>query len=353
VKAFARRATMRGHFMNAFIAVALAAILFTSRAVAQAPLQFHWQVYGQLAAERIDGVDDTFVFDAERLRTRLQLDADKLTAVAQFDFAVNDPGERRPGVLTNAILDLNVAYRFTEKHRVEFGQFKTPLGMDFLVAPNALDITKRGMEFGLTLNRAFGVMLSGATPMKGLSYDVGVFNPAGLSAATRYLDSQVGHDASSAARVRYDREHWHAELAHGTAAHAGGPDTSDYAVNDVAVRYTTNTWAVKSEWIDGHDIRGDASRDESVYYIHGSYRVTPKLEIVARHYDGTSRLGASSTELSNTYLGFTRHFGMSEQVDTRLQVNYVLAGHDRLNYTGVRGFRDDSVFVQLQVHARN
>jgi hypothetical protein len=321
--------------------------------IAQDKPSFRWQAYGQLTAERTDGVDDTFVFDTERLRARLQLDTAKLTTVAQFDFAVNEPSARRPGALTNSILDLNVAYRFAARHRVVFGQFKTPLGMDWLLAPDKLDITKRGMEFGLVLNRAFGTMVSTTTPIAGFSYDIGVFNPAGLSSATRYIDSQVGQDATSVARVRYDKARWHAELAHGIADHAGGPGSSDYSVSDFAVRYTTDAWTFKTEWIDGHHVRGDPARDESVYYAHGGYRLSPQLELVARHYDGKSRISGTSTELSNTYLGFSRHFGHTEKVDTRLQINYVIAGHDRTRYTGVRGFRDDAVFVQLQIDTHN
>jgi hypothetical protein len=322
-------------------------------AIAQDTPEFHWRAYAQLTAEHLGGIDDTFAFGADRIRPRFEVDAGRLAAVAQFDLAVKNPSDRHPGTLTNAIMDLNVAFGYAQKHGVVFGQFKTPLGMDYNVPAGALDITKRGLDLALVLNRAFGVMLSGKAGLEGLSYDIGLFNPAGLSPATQYVDEQVGQDTTPVARLRFDRANWHAELAHGIGENAGGPGTSDYAVTDLAMRYTADAWTFKSEWIDARNVRGDVNWDATMYYIHGSYRLSPMLELVARRYDGTSSTSGESTDLRNTFLGFTWHFGQYEKLDTRLQVNYVFAGGDLMAYTGVRGFRGDAVFVQLQVLTSN
>ena len=338
-------------FSRTCLSALMISLALPASVTAQQPVEFKWLAFAQLSAERIDGVDNTLAFDAERIRARLQADAGRLSVVAQFDLGVNDPSGRRPGSIPNGILDLFASYRFANKHTVRFGEFKTPLGMDFNLPVHALDITQRAMELGLALNRDFGVMLSGQNVLQGISYDVGIFNPAGRSQATRFDNAQVGKDSTFVARVRYDHGDWHAELAYGLTENAGGPATADYSVTDLAVRYTPNSWSFKAEWIDGSDVLGLQNRSERVHYLHGSYRLSQSLELVARRYAGRSQIGAASTDLSNTYLGLTKHFSNERKLRTRLQVNYVLAGQDQTAYTGLRGFRDDALFIQLQVYA--
>ncbi|HSG65731.1 MAG TPA: hypothetical protein VLD39_12055 [Gammaproteobacteria bacterium] len=131
----------------------------------------------------------------------------------------------------------------------------------------------------------------------------------------------------------------------------GGAGTEDYAVASAALRYLAPSWRIKAEWIEGRDLRGVLGRDESIYYVHGGYNLSPTFELVARHYAGRSVLGSVSTTLGNTYIGITKYFHHSDTVRTRLQANYVLASGDRLDYQGVRGFRDDTILVQLQFYA--
>jgi hypothetical protein len=271
----------------------------------------------------------------------------------QLDFAVDDLGDSRPGTLTNVILDLHATYQLEGKHSVRFGQYKTPLGMDFNTPAHQLDITKRGMEAGLVLNRDFGVMLTGREILGGLSYDIGLFNPPGRSGATSYLDSQVGQAVGQVARLRYDRSAWHAELSHGIAENAGGPNTMDYTVSNLGLRFSREGWTVKAEWIEGHDVLGIDGREEEVHYVHVTRELRPGLELVARHYTGRSHVSSETTDLDNTYIGLTKHFARQTRLQTRLQANYVFAGGDRSTYTGLRGFREDALLVQLQLYFEN
>jgi len=222
--------------------------------------------------------------------------------------------------------------------------------MDFNISTRSLDITKRGLDAGLVLNRDIGLMASGRGIGRGFGYDIGYFNIAGRSGATTYTDAQEGEDNAYAGRLHYDMGAWHAELAYGATPDAGGPGTADYEVRDFGIRYGSGDWTVKGEWIDGSNVRGDLSRDENVYYLHGGYQLNEDVEIVARHYEGESRIAGSKTGLSNTYLGVTWHAYRTPRIDGRLQVNYVLAGGDELAYTGVRGYRDDAVLVQFQFY---
>jgi hypothetical protein len=317
-------------------------------ASAQSDFELDWFAFAQLTAEHEDG-SGGIAFGNDRVRFNVEGTANRWSARAQLDIGTDDLGDRKPGSMPNVIQDLYATYRATESHALRFGQFKTPLGMDFNVSGSALDITKRGMEAGLVLHRDVGVMVSGQRVVGGFSYDAGVFNPAGRSSATQHNADQVGEDNVVAFRGRYDHANWHGEIAFGESPNAGGANTADYRVTDLALRYSGSGWDTKIEWIEGRDVRGSAGRDERVYYVHGGYALSRKLELVARYYDGRSTLGGPSTRLTNTYLGVTAKVIEHERLTGRLQINYVIAGGDEAAYTGVRGYRDDAALIQLQL----
>lgn len=322
---------------------------FASGALAQEAVQFTWRTYAQLTAE--DLPDESLSFGADRVRIRMAATFRQLTGGVMLDFGVDDLGGHKPGALANVVGDLYLNYRPSDKHLLRFGQFKTPIGMDFNIAGRSLDITKRGMEAGLMLNRDLGIMLSGRSVWRGFGYDIGVFNPAGRSPATAHIESQVGKDHASVARLHYDSSQWHVEIARARSEAAGGPQTLDFELSDVAVSFRDRGWTFKAEWADGQDIQGVEGWDERVYYLHGAYRIRPNLELLVRHYTGVNLLGANSTELQNIYFGLTTNIYPNSRLSTRLQFNYVAAGGDQLSYTGLRGYKDDTFLVQLQVQA--
>ncbi len=336
----------------ALLAICASALLSASPASAQDDISVKWRAYGQFTAERTDG-DDAVEFGTERLRPRVVVESGRFSGLAQFDFAVSNLGDAQPGLMSNVVMDAHVDYRFASGGRLRFGQYKTPLGMDFNTPAHLLDLTKRGMEYGLTLNRDIGLMYTGNPGGRHFSYDVGLFNPPGRSAATQYEDSQVGQDDAAVARLRFDDGPWHAEAATGKAAHAGGPGSGDYDVQDLAVHYAAERWFAKFEWIEGDAVRGQAGRTERVYFVHGSYALSPSLSLVARHYEGRSDVAGNGTDLANTYLGVTWWPAKTGRFQSRLQVNYVRTGGDTASYTGVRGFRDDAIFAQFQLYVES
>ena len=327
---------------------ALLGVSLSAAAQQEAP-RLGWRAYGQFTGEHLDSASG-LGFDVERLRFSTEVTRRRLTGGIQVDFGVDNLGERAPGSIANGILDIYLNYQLGDKHLLRAGEFKTPLGMDFNIGADLLDITKRGMEAGLVLQRDAGVMISARNLGAGFGYDVGVFNIAGRSSAAIYLDSQTGEDNAFAARGHFDSGPWHAEWAYGETTQAGGPGTADYRVADVALRYQRERLTFKLEWIEGNNVRGETERNEAVYYVHGAYRIRDNLELVARHYSGTSRLGGAASDLDNTYLGFSWWAYDNGRTQGRLQVNYVVAGGDGAAYTGVRGFLDDALLAQFQFH---
>lgn len=312
-------------------------------------IEIQWFSFAQLTAEHLAG-DGGVRFGADRLRFGSLATHRRLSGAMQLDLGAGDLSDSLPGTFANVIKDLYVSYELGGDHDIQLGQFKAPLGMDFNISGDALDITKRGMEAGLVLERSIGIMVSARRWGGAFGYDVGYFNVAGRSGATAYLESQEGMDNAFAARGLYESGRWHAELAYGQTSEAGGPGTADYRVTDLGIGYGGEGWAAKAEWIEGRGVRGDPSRTERVYYLHGGRRVGERFELVARHYAGTSWIGGASTGLHNTFVGFTWHPTVVERMGGRVQFNHVIAGGGRAGYTGVAGYRDDAILVQFRLN---
>lgn len=325
-------------------------ILFASLQVsAQDGFEVTGRHYAQLTSELVEDAADGIDFGADRIRTRLESRRGPLTGGFMLDFGVDHPDVREAGSLPNVFGDLYLNYAPDATHTLRLGQFKTPLGMDYNVSGGSMDVTKRGMETGLLLNRNLGVMLSGRNVARGFGYDLGIFNPAGRSDATAHVPSQVGADRSLVIRLHYDTHRWHGEIGHGRSERAGGAGTRHYAVSNGAFSLAGRRWTTQFEWTRGRDIQGVRGWDERVVFVHGGYRLRPQLDLVVRHYAGNSALTGSNTHLTNTYLGLTSLLTDTRLLRTRLQVNYVAAGGDRAGYTGLRGFRGDAIFVQFQI----
>ncbi len=316
---------------------------------AESPASFRVFGYAQLTAEKSEPTDG-LEFDADRVRAGLKYHGQTFFGGVLLDFNVANAGERTPGTLVNVIKDVYAGWRMASNWALKLGQFKTPIGMDFNIPGEDLDISKRGLEKPLVLERAPGLMLSGRGLGQGFGVDIGIFNPAGRSGATAHEADQSGDANAYAGRVLFDRQSLHLEAAIGSSEEAGGVGTNDYEVINIAAAWRYAQIVLKSEWISGRDLLGLDGRDEDVIYAHLGYRSRPNLEWIARHYWANSRIiGTADTDLINTYLGLNFWPASAGPVSLRVQLNYVLAGGDESGFTGLGGYRDDAVLAQVQI----
>ncbi len=328
---------------------ALLILLAAPAASAQSGFELAGPHYAKLTAERLGGTQNGVTLGADRVRSDLKAWRGAVSVGPMLHFGVDHPRERESGSLPNILGDLYLKYTPNPRHTMRIGQFKTPLGMDFSISGDSLDVTKGGMEGALVLDRNLGAMLSGRNLAGGFGYDLGIFNPAGRSAATAHKASQAGEDYAAVIRFRYDAPRWHAEIAHGASEHAGGPGTRDYAVSNAGFSYSGTRWTTKLKWTRGGNLRGVPGWNEEVFLLHGDYQLHPKLQLVARHYAGKTALTGLETRLTNTYLGLTKQLANIRWLRPRLQLNYVAAGGDGAGFTGLGGFRDNAVLLQLQL----
>ncbi len=360
---------------NKLIALAVAASVTAGLAAplaASAAVESKWFGYSQLTMEKHDQAaatgskpaQDGIRFGADRIRIGYKIKDGKVFGKLQVDF--NKSGQDQGG-FNNIIKDAVGGYKFSNAISIKVGQFKTPVGMDFNTSGKKLDITKRGMEKKLVLERSQGIMFSGRK-MGGFGYDIFYGNAAARSSAVQGATTAIGADTATAIRIMYDMgKTLHLEASTGTSSNADGSTAGtgkDYKVNDFAARYKTGPFVAKFEYIAGTDIKGTAGRDESVWFLHGGYKLNKTTELVARYYSAKADAysgNATSDKLTNLYLGATFWMG-SSKTNGRLQVNYVIAGGDTgarsgatsattsaYNSATTKGYTDDAIIVQYQV----
>ena len=357
---------------KSIISLAVAAGLVASMSAAHAgDVKVKWFGFGQITADMGDGSDRKnswfdangepaggAVFGADRVRIGFKVKDGNVFGKLQVDFNKTDSGAK-PGSLPQIIKDIEAGYKFSNAASIKAGQFKTPVGMDFNVSGKKLDITKRGMEKGLVLERTAGVMLSGRKIANGFGYDLFYGNVSGRGKASATNNgASVGNDSTIAARVMYDMgKMMHVELGYGVESNSNSAvGADDYTVMDLGFRMKMAAMTIKFEYIDGTSVQGVKDQDETAWYGHFGYNLNKTTELVVRHYQADAdATNGTSTSLTNTYLGANFFLG-SNKTNGRVQVNYVIAGGDSYttsgtNYAGkaAKGYIDDTLLAQYQI----
>lgn len=327
--------------------------------VASAGVQSKWFGYSQLTlgslseAKAIGSTpaQDGFRFGADRVRIGYKIKDGKVFGKLQVDF--NKPGSGKSSQdqagFNEIIKDAEAGYKFSNAASLKLGQYKTPVGMDFNRSGKKLDITKRGMEKKLVLERSQGVMLSGRRIAGGVGYDIFYGNAAARSSAVTGSTTDIGNNTSYAARVSYDMGRlMHVELSTGKSTVDGG---TDYKVTDFGMAYKRGPTSVQFEYINGKGALNNAAAKETVWFLHYGYRFNRKFEGVVRYY--SAKDSENGLKLTNTYIGANLFLG-SNRTNGRLQLNYVLAGGDKTGspstYSGVaKGYLDSAILVQYQI----
>ncbi|HHQ49103.1 MAG TPA: hypothetical protein ENK19_09525 [Acidobacteria bacterium] len=313
-------------------------------------------------------------FHAQRIRVGFNYFHGPIAGKLFLDF--NQSHTKDEGGLPKMIKDAFVAYKFSNSAFIRLGMIKTPLGMSFTNPGWNLDIVERNkLDKGLVFERDFGLMLSGRLigqpedkKMKcnglemgherhgyGFGYDLGIFNPAGRSAAVTWDKSLLGDALAYVGRLHYDYGRpLHIELSYGVSEQAGGPNTEDYSVWDVGVMTGHPKWEAALEYISGHNIKGVKDMDQDTLSLMGGYMVGRNVEIVVKHYQASADNPVSgSSDLGNTYIGvnwflsplrykardFQRH---------KIVLNYIIASGDTDSWTGKWGYLDDGWVLQWQ-----
>jgi len=334
---------------KSIISLAVAAGLVASMPAAHAgDVKVKWFGFAQITAKQGDGLDlgntgvgtdgngsgaytsgnaTGPVFGADRVRFGFKIKDGNVFGKLQADLNKTDSGAK-PGTLPQIIKDVEAGYKFSNAASVKAGQFKTPVGMDFNVSGKKLDITQRGMEKSLVMERAAGVMLSGRKIANGFGYDLFFGNVAGRGKA--HAGGVAADDNSMAARVMYDMgKMMHVELGYGKDQNST-TGKEDYEVLDLGFRMKMAAMTIKFEYIDGTSVKGVKDADETVWYGHFGYNLNKTTELVVRHYQADqdrAGAGSQSYSLSNTYLGANFYLG-SNKTNGRIQINYVISGGD-------------------------
>ena len=343
---------------KSIISLAVAAGLIASMPAQAGDVKVKWFGFAQITAQQLDQNDtttpatDSLTFGADRVRFGFKIKDGNVFGKLQADLNKTDSGGTA-STLPQIIKDIEAGYKFSNAASLKAGQFKTPVGMDFNLSGKKLDITKRGMEKKLVMERAAGVMLSGRKIANGFGYDLFYGNPADRGSAS--AKGTPGDANSYAARVMYDMgKMMHVELAYGVDENTlTGTGFDDYSVIDLGFKMKMAAMTIKFEYIDGTSVKGIDGNDETVWFGHFAYNVNKTTELLVRHYQADADIGTSSTSLTNTYLGANFFLG-SNKTNGRVQLNYVIAGGDDAGsatpFAGTaKGYIDDAFLAQYQV----
>ncbi|HEC98092.1 MAG TPA: porin [Nitrospirae bacterium] len=317
-------------FMSFMIMAVSIALLSIPVKASAADLQVKWFGYSQITVEGGNGVSEKYSdpqVGADRVRIGYNATLGNVFSKLQIDF--NKADTVNNGLLPQIIKDADVGYKFNNTASVKAGIFKTPVGMDFNFSGKKLDITKRGMEKALVLERSLGVMVSGRKIAGGFGYDIGYFNPTTRSAAVS--GGTPGDAKAYAVRGMYDMgKMFHLEASYGKSETAGGylpgnVASKDYSVLDVGAAYTIQGATLKTEYIDGKNVEGVDGKDQSVWYLHAGYQFTPMYEGVIRYYKGKADASnGTSTSLGNTFIGLNIYLNPAKKYASRIQLTMCL-----------------------------
>ncbi len=335
--------------------------------------------FGQFEMRGGDGqsAEGGLFFQAQRLRMGFNYFQGNMASKLFLDF--NQSHTSDEGGLPKMIKDAFIAYRWSNAAFIRLGMIKTPLGMSFTVPGWDMDIVERqGLDKGLTLERDFGLMLSGRLigqehyegkkQMKtnglemgterqgyGFGYDIGVFNPAGRSSAVVWNKAQLGDALAYAGRLHYDYgPELHVEGAYAVSEKAAGTETSeDYSVYDIAASSEHKDFEVKAEYISGHNVKGVKDFDQDTLALTFGWFFSDHVEGVVKHYQASMDKGGLSADLGNTYLGLNWYIDPLSNKPRdlqrhRLMLNYILASGDTDTWAGVGGYKDDGWVLQYQ-----
>ena len=355
------------------------------------------------------GDNDSISFHAQRVRLGWKYSAGKVRSKVFIDFnkdssanSTTDIGGASGIGVPDNIKDAFVAYAYHKALIPKLGVIKMPHGMGFTIPGWNLDVTERGFDKKLVLERNLGLMISGRDlgfgndgkvngyemgherPWKGFGYDLMIANQAGRSASV--TNAKEGNGNSYAARVMFDwTELLHVEASYALSENAGGiegqkpyafdkgtgaidvdtvlaADTEDYESYDIGLdSHFMDGANVKVEYIDGHNIKGIKDYDESALTIMGQYAINRYVEPTIKYLQGSAQKGADAdeTDLSNTYFGVNLYIDpFDAKMDRsskrkrnahKVALNYIVASGDKETWSGLGGYRDDAWIVQYQI----
>jgi len=334
-------------------------------------------------------------FRAQRIRLGWKYVAGKVRGKVFLDFnQKHDPqGATDGAAVSNMIKDAFISYVVDPAFVIKAGVIKMPNGMGFTMPGWNLDITERGFDKSLVLERNMGLMFSGRAiggsgkvngfemgherPWTGFGYDIMIANQASRSKAAK--SSPMGGN-SYAVRTMFDyTEAFHIETSYAVSQNAGGLDAvaakldtnkdknEDYNNINIGIDSNLGALSLKAEYFIASNIKGAKDYDETVATATVGYFVMPSLELVTKYMSGTAEktkdLKTTETKLNNIYIGFN-YFLSSPHSDFsrkskrmrnqhKVVFNYIVAGGSGATekadkWSGLGGYRDNAFITQYQ-----
>ena len=251
---------------------------------------------------------------------------DRISGVALFDIAKTkiDSSKRNDAILQEITLSYLLNKNGANKNYIDVGQTKLPLGYESLVSSSALPLLERSMIFS---QGKYGDVRDTGAQLRGnagpLEYRIGIFNSLG---------DRQNDVASRDSKAYAGRLLWKAAEGLQLGGSFGKANDSGNIVN-VFANYTRNKFWVWGEYAKGSRDSGATIVDGNGFNLTAGYRLSPKLEAVARYdkFSDTDKGDAKEATLGlNYYL---------KSNNAKIQLN--LVKHDGPSGVSGSGYSND------------
>jgi len=320
-------------------------------------------------------------FGAQRIRLGWKYVAGKVRGKVFLDFNQDHGTNPKTGdgaAMPKMVKDAFISYVADSAFVVKAGLIKMPNGMSFTMPGWNLDITERGFDKKLVLERNTGLMISGRAiggsgkvdgfemgherPWKGFGYDVMIANQASRSAVV----SSSGYGGNSyAARGMYDyTEKLHIEASYALSENADGLNAAttngeSYSNINIGVDSNLGALSLKAEYFDAKNLKGVKDYNEQVITATAGYFVKDNLELVTKVLSGDAqKTGSNDSSLTNVYLGVNLFLSQPSSEYSRkakrgrnqhkVVFNYILASGDTDGNDIAGGYNDSAFIAQYQ-----
>lgn len=257
------------------------------------------------------------------VRWVVMLDAAKALSVSNSFTDINGlPAviESRVDQFSRILQDAYIRLDYSDKARVEMGQFKVPISLEMNQQASSLDTVERALFIsdprGIGVARDLGVMVRGRV-LPQLDYQFGVFNGSGES------QNEVDRNQRKAFIGRVAFRPFRGLQLGASGAWAGDGSRLDSPRRDRLggeVLFNRDKFRIKSEVM----ALVDSDVHRLGYYAHFAYRVAPRFEPIFRFDSFDPNTGIENRAIGATerdYIAGFNYFLAESRV--KLQMNYL------------------------------
>lgn len=245
----------------------------------------------------------------------------KGTLRPHLDYNINLFPSRTFTSSANGLLgDLFVATDIVPKNKIYFGQKRKPIGLEGTQSPYTLETVERAQiarnfgdkrDMGVTVAADYGLV----------DYTIGLYNGSGMN-TTDTANSDLEYSALASINP-LGKDSKYGKLKLGGTYNHGKATTYSHDIFGAHAQYKLGKYLAQAEWSkkDGYNAK---DTDASGWYVHNSYFLTKKLQLVARIDNFDKNIISGKDRLTEYTIGGNYYFFDN---NLKVQCHFVVANN--------------------------